>query len=140
MPDCIGDVKALKNSFEKNRDTVAMAIEKIRTAADLYKTGKPTRDGLNFFYHMAGLFGQRLYFYGKTANYTSSMKINTSVCTDCGKCEKLCPMKNVHIKNGKAVSSDRCTMCYRCFVNCPKQAITIIGSRVFEQHKIERYI
>lgn len=140
MPDCIGDVKALKKSPENNRELVNSAMKKIRVAADSYQVGKPSQEGLSFPYHMAGLFGQRLYFYGKTKNYTNSMKIDTSVCIGCGKCEKLCPMENIRTVNGKAVSAGKCTMCYRCFVNCPKRAITIIGSKVIEQHKIEQYI
>lgn len=139
MPDCIGNVKALKRTADENRRIVAEAVKKVADAAEMYKNKKPPHDGLNFFCRMAGLFGQRLYFYGKAKNYTDSLKINTSVCIGCGKCEKLCPMKNIHIENGKAVSADRCTMCYRCFVNCPKQAITLIGSHVFEQHRIENY-
>ena len=29
-------------------------------------------------------------------------------------------MKNISIKDQKAVSSDQCTMCYRCINKCPK--------------------
>ena len=58
----------------------------------------------------------------------------------CGLCEKLCPMKNIAIKDQKAVSSDRCTMCYRCVNKCPGQALTLLGKRVVEQCGIEKYI
>lgn len=139
MPDCIGDVKALKRTADENRRTVAEAVKKVADASELYKNKKPPQDGLNFFSRIAGLFGQRLYFYGKVKYYTDSLKIDISVCTGCGKCEKLCPTKNIHIENGRAVSRDKCTMCYRCFVNCPQKAITLLGSHVFEQHLIENY-
>ena len=49
-------------------------------------------------------------------------------------------MKNISIKDQKAVSSDQCTMCYRCINKCPKQAITLLGKRVVEQCGIEKYI
>lgn len=139
MPDCIGDVKALKKPYEKNLEIIKAAVQKIHNAAEDYKNKKPTQEGLNFMYHMAGLFGQRLYFYSKTKNYTDSSNINHSVCTGCGKCEKLCPMKNIRISEGKAVSGNMCTLCYRCYSNCPQKAITILGSKVLVQHNMENY-
>ncbi|MDE7288576.1 MAG: flavodoxin domain-containing protein, partial [Oscillospiraceae bacterium] len=60
MPDCIGDVKALKKPYEKNLEIVKAAVQKISNAAEDYKNKKPSQEGLNFMYHMAGLFGQRL--------------------------------------------------------------------------------
>lgn len=139
MPDCIGDVKALKTTHEKNLETVNAALQKIESAAESYKNKNPTREGLNFAYHMAGLFGQRLYFYSKTKNYTHGSKIKPEVCIGCKKCEKLCPMNNIKVADGKAVSGDMCTFCYRCFSNCPAKAITILGERIIEQHRIENY-
>ena len=139
MPDCIGDVKALKKPYEKNLEIVKAAVQKISKAAEDYKNKKPAQEGLNFMYHMAGLFGQRLYFYSTTKNYTDSPNIKHNVCTGCGKCEKLCPMKNIRISEGKAVSENMCTLCYRCFSSCPQKAITILGSKVLEQHRIENY-
>ncbi|MBP5655131.1 MAG: 4Fe-4S binding protein [Clostridiales bacterium] len=41
--------------------------------------------------------------------------------------------------NGKAISSDRCAMCYRCISQCPKKAITLLGDKVVEQCRFERY-
>lgn len=140
MPDCIGDVKALKKTHAENAAIIENAEQKLNRAAQLYLNGNYTRDGLNFLYHLAGLFGQRLYFYGKTKNYTKNPKINADKCIGCGKCEQLCPLCNIRIVNGRAVSGERCTMCYRCFVNCPEKAITVIGKQVIEQHKIENYI
>lgn len=140
MPDCIGDVKALKKPLETNRLIVKKAVEKVEKAAYMYKSGDTTQEGLNIWYHIAGLFGQRLYFHGKTKNYTDKLKIDSRKCTGCGACEKLCPMNNIHIENMKAVSENMCTMCYRCISHCPQKAITLIGKRVIQQSVIERYI
>lgn len=89
---------------------------------------------------MAGLFGQRLYFWGKTKKYTDKLKINPEKCIGCGLCEKLCPMNNITLTNGIAFSGDKCTMCYRCISKCPKQAITLLGKRVMEQNDIGKYV
>lgn len=140
MPDCIGDEKALKKSIEGNRKLVQEANAKIEKAVNNLKDGKPIKEGLNIFYHIAGLFGQRLWFYNKTKEYSDKVKINESKCIVCGKCIELCPMKNLEICDGKVYSKGKCIMCYRCFSNCPKQSITILGKNVYEQCKIEKYI
>ncbi|GHU64038.1 iron-sulfur protein [Clostridia bacterium] len=140
MPDCIGDVKALKKSLEANQQLVKNAEDKIKNAVDLLKRGKPTQEGLNVFYHIAGLFGQRLWFYGKTKNYTSKLKIDHKRCIGCGICVSLCPMSNLSISNQKAIPSNKCTMCYRCISNCPQKAITLLGKKIIEQSLIENYV
>ena len=139
MPDSVCDVKALKRPFEENKKNIRLAVEKIENSAKDMKSGNAPKEGLGFLYHLAGLLGQRLYFYNKTKKYSNKLKIS-SYCIGCGKCAELCPMKNIKIENKKAVSGDRCTMCYRCISKCPKKAITLIGKEVIEQCGIERYL
>lgn len=140
MPDSIGDVKALKRPLEENRKLVVSAERKIEQAVVNIKNGNPPQEGIGIFYHLAGLFGQRLYFRNKTKNYTDKLKIDGNKCSGCGKCVSLCPMKNITIESKVAVSSNQCTMCYRCVNNCPKQAITLLGTRIVEQSLIEKYL
>lgn len=137
MPDCIGDVKLLKKSPDENARTVAAAKQKLSSAAERFKNGKPPREGLNALYHLAGLFGQRLWFAGKTKDYARAPTIDISKCIGCGECARHCPTGNIRLENGKAVSGTKCTMCYRCFANCPKQALTIIGKEVITQYKFD---
>lgn len=140
MPDSICDEKALKRSFEENKKIVMKAEEKIGKSVSNIKNGKPPQEGLGMAYHLAGLFGQRLYFFWKTQKYKDKLKINTLKCIGCGSCEKLCPMGNIAVKNGIAVSSDKCTMCYRCISKCPTQAITLLGKKVIEQNDVNNYL
>lgn len=135
MPDCIGDVMLLKKPSEKNKEIVEAAVRKIDSAANDYRNEKPPREGLGAFAHIVGLFGQRLWFGGKTKDYTQNPKIDREKCVGCGKCERLCPMNNIRIENGKAVAGSKCTMCYRCLSECPERAITLIGKQVIEQYK-----
>lgn len=139
MPDCIGDVKLLKKTPEENRKIIEQANNKIARAVTETKEGKPPKEGINFFYHVAGLFGQRLWFYGKTTTYKKKPNVDKQKCIGCGRCAELCPMKNIHIADKKAVSHNRCTMCYRCFSHCPTKALTILGKQVYEQHLLENY-
>lgn len=140
MPDSIGDEKALKRSLQENQTLVKKAALKVKSAAHDLKSGNPLQEGIGLQYHLAGLFGQRLYFRNKTKTYTDKLKIDKNKCTGCRKCVNLCPMKNIRFEEQKAVSGNRCTMCYRCINKCPAQAITLLGKRVIEQCYLEKYL
>lgn len=141
MPDCIGDEKALKKSGEQNHLLVVAAEDKLKKAARDLRQGKPMRrEGLGFWYHMAGLFGQRLWFYNKTKKYSDKLHIDVEKCVGCGKCVALCPMENILLQSGKARQQSRCTMCYRCVNNCPRQAITLLGKQFIEQCTVDKYM
>ena len=139
MPDSIGDCKALKKSAEQNRAIVKNAEQRVFEIAKQMKAGKYPQEGLSFWAHMAGLFGQRLWFYNKAMSYTDKLKINPDKCVGCGICAKGCPTQNIKIENGKAVANAQCTMCYRCVSYCPKQAITLLGKTLHQQAGIEKY-
>lgn len=140
MPDSIADEKALKRPLEKNKELVREAEKKIEKTVCIMKNGKPPQEGIGLLYHLAGLFGQRLYFYNKTKEYTNKLKIDADKCVGCGKCVGLCPMKNLSVNNNQVKAADRCTMCYRCINTCPNQAITLLGKGVVEQGTIEKYL
>lgn len=139
MPNSICDNKPLKKNVEKNKQIVVQADKKLESAAQQIKQGRYPKDGISFGSHVIGLLGQRLWFCKKTAGYTDQLKIHTD-CIGCGLCASLCPMKNISIKNGKAVSGNQCTMCYRCISQCPQKAITLLGEEVVEQCRIENYL
>ena len=69
MPDCISDEKLLKKTIEQNKVIVKQAYIKIKKSANSLKNGQAKQEGIGFLYHIAGLFGQRLWFYGKTKKY-----------------------------------------------------------------------
>lgn len=140
MPDSIGDEKALKRTLAQNQALVLKAERKIKSAVQNLKNGNPCQDGLGFFHHLAGLLGQRLYFYNKTKKYSHNLKIDSGKCIRCGKCAQICPMKNISLKEGQVIPNSNCTMCYRCISFCPVQAITLLGKRIYEQCCIEKYL
>ncbi len=139
MPDAVCDNKMLKKPLEENKRIVREADKKLEAVAkDILENGKYPREGLGEIAHVAGLFGQRLWFYNKTTDYSRKLKISDD-CIGCGMCVKNCPMGNLSIKDGKAVSANKCAMCYRCISSCPKQAVTLLGKKVYEQCRYEKY-
>lgn len=134
MPDNIGDEKVLKKPLQKNKAIVQKAEDKIKKVANGFQNSIYTQNGLRFYNRLAGLFGQRLWFYSKTAHYQQKPNINAEKCTGCGKCVSICPLHNSSVVQNKAVHANKCTLCYRCFSNCPTQAITLLGKHVYEQY------
>ena len=47
----------------------------------------------------------------------------TDSCIGCGKCEKLCPLNNISMENGRPVWQGNCTQCMACICRCPAEAI-----------------
>ena len=140
MPDSIADERVLKRSPEINTRLVRAAEKKLRNAAARMNAGHPPQEGIGLLYRLAGFWGQRLYFGGKTRHYCNSLKIDDKKCVGCGKCVRLCPMKNIELVNGRCIAHDQCTLCYRCINYCPKQAITLLGKAVVTQSFIEKYL
>lgn len=48
---------------------------------------------------------------------------STDKCVSCGKCEKVCPLSNISIENGKPIWGKDCTHCMACICKCPTEAI-----------------
>jgi ferredoxin len=44
-------------------------------------------------------------------------------CDGCGTCQKVCPVKNIAIQNGKPIWLHKCEQCGACFNLCPKRAL-----------------
>jgi len=44
-------------------------------------------------------------------------------CISCGLCERICPVKNIKMENGKPKWLHRCELCVACISWCPSKAI-----------------
>ena len=47
----------------------------------------------------------------------------TAKCIGCGKCERICPLRNIILTNGKPHWQHSCAHCMGCIGSCPKEAI-----------------
>lgn len=140
MPDCIGDSKLLRKSKEEINKTIALADKKIDKAIGDIRNKIYPQEGLNFFSHLAGLLGQRLYFPNKTKSYYNGIKVNKAKCSKCGLCTQICPMTNITLSKNGIEFKGECTICYRCFSNCPNKAITVLFDEIIEQYNFNDYV
>lgn len=44
-------------------------------------------------------------------------------CNGCSTCERICPVENIELKNGKPVFGKNCEMCMSCINQCPKKSL-----------------
>ncbi|MBA4384071.1 MAG: hypothetical protein C0410_04990, partial [Anaerolinea sp.] len=50
-------------------------------------------------------------------------QVNKELCTQCGMCINLCPVRNISMEEGKVKIGDQCQWCFACINWCPKMAI-----------------
>lgn len=107
------------------KDEAVSIIEKAKTemdkAIDFIKLGKPfperhvtVIDKMN-----SGIVNDLFY----PAFVHAKKFYATETCISCGLCEKVCPLSNVRLVNGKPIWADNCTHCMACISRCPKEAI-----------------
>lgn len=107
------------------RDEAVAVIEKAETnidkAIDFIKAGEPfpkrritVMDKMN-----SGIVNDLFY-----PVFVHAKKFSVAeTCISCGLCEKVCPLSNVRLVNGKPIWADNCTHCMACISRCPQEAI-----------------
>lgn len=93
----------------------------IERAVELIKAGKPFPAPRNNLYDrfMSAAVNPIFYrFFVKAKDFYASEK-----CIGCGRCEKLCPLNNIKLKDKKPVWGGNCTHCMACICCCPAEAV-----------------
>ncbi len=73
------------------------------------------------FFNLAGPTIHRLFL---TRVATADRKFHADdSCVHCGLCERVCPVADIELVEGKPRWKGRCEQCYACFHFCPAQAI-----------------
>ena len=59
----------------------------------------------------------------------------------CGRCSRLCPLKNIEMKERRPVWNNNCAHCMACILNCPFEAIEYGNiTQVKEKYNISHYV
>lgn len=98
----------------KSEDKITETAEAIARSERLPKVGVNTVGRLK-----SGIVNTAFYaFCVKSKPFYATEK-----CISCGKCEKLCPLANITMADGKPVWGKECTHCMACICKCPAEAI-----------------
>lgn len=116
MPSNFGKIELQEKITQKTNK----ALEKARQYAENLVTGKTRWHRLPILGDLVGLLGKSKYpwrFMGK------KIRIETSKCSKCGLCAKLCPIQIIEMQDFP-IKHDGCQVCMRCIAFCPAQAIS----------------
>jgi ferredoxin len=110
-------------SPEKQAALFTQAKEKISRIAAVVKEGRNAGIETDFF-PFGGLLSGLLYGFAapKIPAMDKSFWVNDA-CTGCGVCEKVCPVDDIVLQQGKPVWLHRCQQCMACLQWCPEEAI-----------------
>lgn len=121
---------------EKSERIIKRAEEKLHSLVKLIKKNEPFNNKKTTFTDKRKSDIVNMLFYPM---FVSAKKFKVSdKCISCGKCEKICPLNNIKITDGKPQWDKNCTHCMACICACPVEAIEYgkksIGKR---RHYIE---
>ena len=106
---------------EKAKRIIEGSKDKITETAEYIKSGKnfpePKISALDKLY--SGVINKMFYKISVKAKPFYA----TDACIRCGRCETVCPLGNIKLKDGKPEWGNDCTHCMACICSCPKEAI-----------------
>lgn len=116
MPNNLGKIEATAKREEKTKK----AVTKVKAYAQKLVTGKTRWHRLPIFGDLVSLLGRSKYLWRFMGR---KIRIETSKCSKCGLCAKLCPVRIIEMQ-AFPVKHEGCEVCMRCVAFCPEQAIS----------------
>lgn len=106
---------------EENRKTIAAAEKKVPALAEYIRREEPFPETHVGKLHVGVIRPVSVLFqkyFINPANFHVSQD-----CVSCGRCEKVCPLGNIKMREGKPAWGTNCIHCTACINRCPKRAI-----------------
>jgi ferredoxin/flavodoxin len=106
---------------ERKERILGAAGEKIQKIARAIRNGEQNPPGIAPLSSLLKVF---LYppFIRRVHGYDEKFTADDR-CTSCGICEKVCPVENIELMEGRPVWLHRCELCMACLHLCPTRAI-----------------
>jgi NAD-dependent dihydropyrimidine dehydrogenase PreA subunit len=119
-------------SQKEQQRLFADAEKQIAGIADIVKRGEtaPLQDSFALLRGLARLMNPMAVSFFAKADKKFVVKDN---CTKCGVCEKVCPVQNITLIDGKPFWLHHCEQCMACLQWCPVEAIQ--AGRITEGRK-----
>ncbi len=108
----IASMESHNRDFKQAKEEIEIITEIIKiNGEELQKTSLP----------FIGSFFNKLF--NKNVNKSDKKFYADEKCNSCELCEKVCPVNNIKIVNGKPEWQHRCQRCLACVHFCPQEAI-----------------
>ena len=124
MPDAYLPLQKKAVSPEKAAAIASKAEEKLRAIASDTDAEK-----IDIPHH--GLFFRFIRRFSRLASAprrNEHLTIDSSKCTGCRTCIRICPEENIAGSDGRIVMGDGCISCFACYHRCPESAISYPGA------------
>lgn len=100
--------------LEKAKKRILEVVMTIQENRDIQKHSLTLKDRLN-----SSIINELFY-----PMFVHAKKFHTTdQCVACGKCVKVCPLKNIQMNQDKPIWGEHCTHCMACISYCPYEAI-----------------
>ncbi len=105
----------------ENSEIIKSALPKIEALSETVRKGKKFEEKATsaFVYLITKATIKPFFkFFAKSKAFYTDNK-----CISCGKCQQLCPMNNISVKDGKPIWGKNCIHCMACINLCPSKSI-----------------
>lgn len=124
MPDAYLPLQKKAVSNDKAREIAAKAEGKLRIIAEEIESEKIELPGKGLLFRTVRRFSRM----ASTPRQNGKLRIDSSKCTHCKTCLRICPQGNIREEGDGIVFGNSCISCFACYHRCPEGAISYPGA------------